>query len=225
MKLSISRTALRSAALVLAGAVISGSAVYVLSSEESGGNSANGPVSYSHFLSGADYSVDANLTGEADHVFFGKVKVKKGQRDLGVGPETQYAVVVERVFKGELSGTVVVNQQGGVDEEGVLVLPENDHLLQEGSTYLFATKRNPDNGWNTLIPVYGDVPVPNTSAQAPGMPDANGDGQATVADRWVLAVKNQADLSTAPPVPEPTEMPAEDPPVEESPAPSATDAG
>ncbi|MFJ7409651.1 hypothetical protein ACIQWZ_02425 [Streptomyces sp. NPDC098077] len=166
----------------------------------------------------ADFSDDANLAGAAENLFYGKVTVVKGQKDLGIGIETQYAVEVQRVFKGTVTGVIVVNQQGGRDADGNVVdLPENDTLLQAGSRYLFATKYHPGRTFHTVIPVHGDQPIPNGEAPAPGIPDADGDGQATMSDRWVAAVRNQNDLSTAPPAPEPTEEPDEDPTPEPSP--------
>ncbi|MGW3660771.1 hypothetical protein ACWD6R_36250 [Streptomyces sp. NPDC005151] len=173
---------------------------------------------YSHLMMDADYSVDANLAGGSEDLFYGKVTVVKGQRDIGIGPETQYAVEVQTVFKGDVTGVIVVNQFGGTDSDGVLTFPEGDYLLEAGKRYLFATNYNPERKWNTLIPVYGDVPIPDSEAPAPGMPDVNGDGEATMSDRWELAVQNQADLSTPESLPEPTEMPAEDPAPEPSPS-------
>ncbi|MER5994728.1 hypothetical protein [Streptomyces viridosporus] len=132
----------------------------------------------------ADFSDDANLAGAAEDLFYGKVTALKGQKDLGIGPETQYAVEVQRVFKGDVTGVVVVNQQGGEDEDGNVVnLPEDDALLEVGKRYLFATKYNPDHRFNTVIPVHGDIPIPDTEAPAPGAPDMNGDGQPTMSDR------------------------------------------
>ncbi|MFI6855634.1 hypothetical protein [Streptomyces sp. NPDC050416] len=91
----------------------------------------------------ADFSDDANLAGAAEDLFYGKVTALKGQKNLGVGPESQYAVEVQRVFKGDVTGVVVVNQQGGKDENGDIVnLPEGDALLEVGKRYLFATKYN-----------------------------------------------------------------------------------
>ncbi|MER6408125.1 hypothetical protein ABT269_32475 [Streptomyces viridosporus] len=86
-----------------------------------------------------------------------------------------------------------------------------------GKRYLFATKYNPDHRFNTVIPVHGDIPIPDTEAPAPGAPDMNADGQPTMSDRWMAAVQNQNDLSTAPPDEEPTEEPDEDPAPEPSP--------
>ncbi|MFD9440061.1 hypothetical protein ACFWBR_27005 [Streptomyces sp. NPDC060006] len=215
----------RRTAVVVATAVIAalgaGTAGFVAYQESDEGNAAVGETAEMHLTFDADFSVDTNLAGGAEDLFYGKVTALKGQKDLGVGPETQYAVAVQRVFKGDVTGTVVVNQLGGTDEEGVLLLPEDDHLLQVGKRYLFATNYNEEQRFNTLIPVHGDQPIPDTEAGAPGVPDSDGNGQATMSDRWVAAVRDQADLSTAPPEPEPTEEPEEDPTPKASPTPGS----
>ncbi|MFG2407158.1 hypothetical protein ACGFR8_23005 [Streptomyces brevispora] len=205
--------------LIAAGAVLAMTAgvatttVHQHENEHDAGSASGLELTYD-----ADFSNDANLAGEAEDLFYGKVTVLKGRKDLGIGAETQYAVVVERVFKGDVAGTIVVNQQGGKDADGNIVdLPDGDALLQIGGRYLFATKYNPDQKFNTVIPVYGDVPIPNMEAGAPGSPDADGDGQSTISDRWVAAVQDQNDLSTAPSADEPTEEPADDPTPEASP--------
>ncbi|MFH8517546.1 hypothetical protein ACH4CE_21115 [Streptomyces gelaticus] len=213
----------RKTVLIAAGAVltvtvgVAGTAVYQHENERDAASASGMELTYD-----ADFSDDANLAGEAEDLFYGKVTALKGQKDLGIGVETQYAVVVQRVFKGDVTGTIVVNQQGGKDADGNIVdLPDSDSLIRVGSRYLFATKYNSDQKFNTVIPVYGDVPIPNTEADAPGSPDANGDGQSTMSDRWVAAVQNQNDLSTAPPADEPTEEPADDPTPEASPTESS----
>jgi len=200
-------------AALAVSAAVGGTVVHQQADEQSEASSSQLELTYD-----ADFSNDANLAGEAEDLFYGKVTALKGQKDLGIGAETQYAVEVQRVFKGDVSGTVVVNQQGGKDADGNIVdLPEGDALLQVGKRYLFATKYNPDYRFNTVIPVYGDQLIPFTEAPAP-VPDENGDGQSTISDRWEAAVKNQNDLSSAPPAEEPTEEPAEDPTPDPSPS-------
>ncbi|MFE9658460.1 hypothetical protein [Streptomyces sp. NPDC005955] len=98
-----------------------------------------------------------------------------------------------------------VNQQGGKDGSGKAVdRSEGDDLPATGKRYLFATTYHPGHRFHTVIPV-------------PGVADADGDGRTTMSDRWEIAVKNQTDLSAVPSEPEPTEEPADDPPVEPSP--------
>ncbi|MFD7549345.1 hypothetical protein ACFV0R_22055 [Streptomyces sp. NPDC059578] len=90
-------------------------------------------------------------------------------------------------------------------------------LAVRGQQCLFATKYHPGHRFHTVIPVYGKQLVPNGEVPVSGVADADGDGRTTMSDRWEIAVKNQADLSAVPSEPEPTEEPADDPPVEPSP--------
>ena len=112
----------------------------------------------------ADFSNDKILVGASQNIFVGKVVQEKSTKELGFGPETQFEVQVFSNIKGNLSGNVVVDQQGGYengvlyvvgdnDESGDAVSPSssaNSHLLQPGSTYLFATRYNQQQNWYTL---------------------------------------------------------------------------
>ncbi|GHI00120.1 hypothetical protein [Neobacillus kokaensis] len=97
------------------------------------------------------------VVGFSDNVFLGKVIKKVGSKSLNDYPETQFNVEVLDSIKGELKGTIKVNQQGGYDGE-YLFLMENDKLLVEGHTYLFATRYLKEENWHTVIPVGGDIP-------------------------------------------------------------------
>ncbi len=71
-------------------------------------------------------------------------------------------------LKGTAQGSVTVEQQGGFNKDGQLVLVENDKLVEYGQTYLFATRKS-DRGSYVAIPVYGDVglgpdPIPALNA-------------------------------------------------------------
>jgi hypothetical protein len=115
------------------------------------------------FIYPVDYADDRVLVGASHNVFVGRVIAQSGQRDRGLGPETQFAVKIITNVKGELQGTVTVNQEGGF-KNGVLysvggsdVLGPNGtdatyYLLQPGKTYLLATRYNPTYGWYTLNP-------------------------------------------------------------------------
>ncbi|OAI57502.1 hypothetical protein AYO50_01440 [Acidobacteria bacterium SCGC AG-212-P17] len=115
------------------------------------------------FIYPVDYADDRVLVGASHDVFVGKVIAQSGQRDRGLGPETQFVVRVISNIKGELQGTVTVNQEGGF-KNGVLYSvggsdifgPNNigatDYLLRPGKTYLLATRYNPAYGWYTLNP-------------------------------------------------------------------------
>ncbi len=107
----------------------------------------------------ADFSDDRVLMGASHNVFVGKVIQQTGTKERGIGPETQYQVQIIDNVKGNLSGVVTVDQQGGY-KNGVLyvvggdtVAPAQDgsnYLLQTGSTYLFATRYNSSENWYTL---------------------------------------------------------------------------
>jgi len=109
----------------------------------------------------ANFNDDRVLMGASHNVFVGKVIREVGARDAEVGPETQFEVEVVLNVKGDLQGTVVVNQLGGyrngilytvVNEGDVVVAGTDDKnsLLQPGFTYLFATRYNDDKNWYTL---------------------------------------------------------------------------
>jgi hypothetical protein len=107
----------------------------------------------------ADFSNDEILMGASHNVFIGKVIRQTGEKERGIGPETQFQVQVIENIKGDLKGTVTVDQEGGY-KDGVLYVMDgdigttgknaSDYLLQPGSTYLLATRYNPDENWYTL---------------------------------------------------------------------------
>ncbi len=107
-----------------------------------------------------DVSNDSKLAGIADNIFIGEVKAQLGNKKQDKVPESQFKVEVIQNIKGSLIGAVTVNQQGGNDS-GSLILVEGDSLLEVGRTYLFATRVNQEQKWNTLVPVYGDIRVDN----------------------------------------------------------------
>lgn len=109
----------------------------------------------------ADFSDNKVLMGASHNVFVGKVLKQTGNLDTGIGPETQYSVEVIYNIKGDLTGAVTVNQQGGY-KNGVLYLVHNgdvlvegtenaDALLKTGSTYLFTSRYDDKHGWHMLI--------------------------------------------------------------------------
>lgn len=112
----------------------------------------------------ADFGNDKILMGASHNVFVGKVIQQVGTKNRGSGPETQFAVEVISNIKGNLTGTVVVDQFGGY-ENGVLYLMDGDivqenssgtsvrgdRLLEPGKTYLFASRYSAAENWYTLI--------------------------------------------------------------------------
>lgn len=116
------------------------------------------PLLDNHFLLyPSDPSDNQLLLGASHNVFIGKVFAQTGNKETQIGPRTQYRVQVIDNLKGELKNTVTLDMLGGYDKEGKLVLVEDEGgvqetaLLQPGTTYLFATRYNPDEDWYTLI--------------------------------------------------------------------------
>lgn len=109
-----------------------------------------------------DVSDPKRLVGWADSVFIGKVVEQSGTKALDSLPETQFKVEIINTIKGDVSGTVTVNQQGGYDGNE-LILVENDPLLVKGKSYLFVTRYLKDENWHTLVPVYGDIEITSES--------------------------------------------------------------
>ncbi|MGP4062942.1 hypothetical protein [Halobacillus sp. H74] len=105
-----------------------------------------------------DTSNPRKLLGFSDNVFVGKVVEQVGTKSLNDFPETQFKVEILANIKGNLNGSVTVNQQGGHEWNKVVVF-EGDKLLDEGQTYLFATKHLESENWHTLVPVHGDIPI------------------------------------------------------------------
>lgn len=103
-----------------------------------------------------DVTDPQRLVGWADNVFIGKVVEMSGTSDEYGMLETQFKVKVAESIKGDLSGEVIVNQQGGY-EGGNLILVENDQLLEEGESYLFLSRKNEKQNWHTVVSVYGDI--------------------------------------------------------------------
>lgn len=112
-----------------------------------------------------DYAIDVSeprkVVGFADNVFVGKVIKQVGARN-NYYPETQFEVEVLNIIKGEINGLIRVNQAGGYEKD-YLFLMEGDKLIEEGKTYLFATRYLKEEQWHTLIPVGGDIPINNES--------------------------------------------------------------
>lgn len=105
----------------------------------------------------ANFSDDRVLMGASHNVFVGKVLKQIGVKERGIGPETQFAVLIISNIKGNLNGIVKVDQQGGYEGK-ILYIIKNDlsgqgevaSLLHEGNTYLLATRYNAREGWYTL---------------------------------------------------------------------------
>jgi hypothetical protein len=106
----------------------------------------------------SDFSDDSALVGFAQNVFIGEIVSEKGNKKLSEYPETQFNVKVIENIKGNLSGTVIVNQEGGYLDKTLYVV-ENDTMLKQGKKYLFATRYNKAENFHTVIPVNGKVNI------------------------------------------------------------------
>src|SRR5690348_9024594 len=117
-----------------------------------------------------DYSNDKKLIGASHNVFVGRVMRQSGDKKRKNGPpETQFTVEVITNIKGNLKGSVVVNQFGTGYWGEVLYsagsfAPKRakveDILLQPGWTYIFAARFNEDEGWYTVsAPPYDSIVI------------------------------------------------------------------
>lgn len=96
-----------------------------------------------------DLSDPRILVGASHNIFIGKVLAQTGETIEG-SPETQFSVNVIKNIKGNLRGTITVDQIGGYKGQ-VLYLMDSQPMLKPGSSYLFATRYNSGQNWNTLI--------------------------------------------------------------------------
>jgi hypothetical protein len=106
----------------------------------------------------ADFNDDRQLSGAVQNIFVGEVISKVGDKKLGSIPETQFEVQVIQNIKGDLNGSIKVNQEGGYMEKD-LILVENDNLIEVGKKYLFATRYLPAEDWHTAVPKYGKLEI------------------------------------------------------------------
>ena len=113
---------------------------------------------YSEALYSFNVTDDRELVGIAHNVFVGKVIAQTGTT---TDPylQTQFSVEVLENIKGNLTGTVTVNQKGGyenIEGKQYLIITKDDKLLEPDETYLFVTRVS-DFGGHLLVPVYGDL--------------------------------------------------------------------
>ena len=104
-----------------------------------------------------DRSDDRQLAGAAHNIFFGQVAEEVGSEEYQGTLETQFRVRVLEVLKGDLSGEITVNQQGGTYPDGAIYQIVGDKFLEPGYSYFFATRLSSSKGWHTVIPEFGDV--------------------------------------------------------------------
>jgi hypothetical protein len=121
-------------------------------------------VSISQPSYASDYAKDDILIGSSHNVFIGRVIKQEGIKSRFATPETQFKVEIISNIKGDLNGTVTVDQFGGY-KDGILYTVADDnpipnaknadsYMLKEGNTYLLATRYNETEDWYTLNSFY-----------------------------------------------------------------------
>ena len=99
----------------------------------------------------ADLSSDPILLGASHYVFVGKVISQTETVDYPMGPRTQYSVEVISNIKGEVSGTITVEQEGGMKDGTMQTIEDAFLFLEPGSTYILATRHVEPTTAYTLI--------------------------------------------------------------------------
>lgn len=183
----------------LAALIATGVVAYVITSSSAAGtDDATNDYMTIHGAWAFDVTDKRLLVGFSDDVFVGRVIKQVGSQgapSLGEGtsllPQTQFKVSVKDAIKGDLNGTVIVNQSGGTDAEtGELYLVDGNPLLEPKQTYLFSTKYSPENDWHEIVVEgYGDVPFKNKSEKK----------QKELKEKFKKAKKNQIDKFNHPP--------------------------
>jgi hypothetical protein len=102
----------------------------------------------------SDFSKNQNLIGGASNVFVARVSTQSGNKETSIGPRTQYIVEIIHNIKGNLSGTVTLDELGGYKDDQLVLIEDispDDFFLVPGATYVFATRYNDKEGWYTVI--------------------------------------------------------------------------
>lgn len=138
-----------------------------------------------------DPTDDVTLVDNSTDVFLGRVVEQAGSKgvpDSGGGEVafSQFEVEVLQTLKGDATGTVIVEQMGGVDPAEGLVLTDGDALLRAGQEILFATNRWPErDSYIIVVQPYGDIRV-ESEAQRAGL-----------VARFAAAITEAASMPTA----------------------------
>lgn len=113
----------------------------------------------------ASYAFEASdkrkLVGASENVFVGRVLKKVGSKGIPAlrpipgednsSPATQFEVEVMNSIKGELEGRVIVNQHGGNDRDGQLILLERDPLFELGKVYIISSNYEQKRDWQQVV--------------------------------------------------------------------------
>ncbi len=130
-------------------AVLSTTMTRMPTSFKSGLPAPNGDAQYAY-----DFDDNRIMVGSAHYIFVGKVLSQVGDETLdGIIAATQFKVDVIVNIKGNISGSVIVNQLGVVVKNGRLTSYNGDKPLQVGATYLFAARYD-KNWYHISVPPY-----------------------------------------------------------------------
>jgi hypothetical protein len=105
-----------------------------------------------------DPTEDRALAAYATDIFIGRVRNQTGAAGAPTSvpgqelPQSQFAVEVLRLVKGQAAGVVTVNQVGGLDQQAhQIMLLEGDALLRPGASELFLVVSVPERGWFQIV--------------------------------------------------------------------------
>jgi|GEM_PF-2273300 len=104
-----------------------------------------------HDLYPVNLSDDRLLMGASHNVFVAKVIRKIGNKRKFTSPETQFEVGGVSSIKGNLQGTIIVDQEGGYENGALYYVEDGAPLLQPGSTYLLSARYDSQENWYELI--------------------------------------------------------------------------
>jgi hypothetical protein len=105
-----------------------------------------------------DPTDDRALAAYATDIFIGRVRHQTGAVGAPTSapgqelPQSQFAVEVLHLVKGQAAGMVTINQVGGFDQQAhQIMLLEGDALLRPGASELFLAVSVPERGWYQIV--------------------------------------------------------------------------
>ncbi len=137
-----------------------------------------------------DPSDDRALATYATDIFTGRILSQTGAAGAPTSapgqalPQSQFAVEVLHLVKGQAEGIVTVNQVGGLDAQTrQLLLLEGDALLRPGTSELFLVVSVPERGWYQIVAAgHGHLPAHDPARRQ------------MLIDRFVQATAEQIDF-------------------------------
>ena len=107
------------------------------------------------------------MAAYATDIFIGQVLGQTGDTGAPTSapgqevPQSQFAVEVRHVVKGEAEGVVTINQVGGLDAQArSMMLFDGDALLRSGRSELFLVVHIPEMGWYQIVAAgHGHLPA------------------------------------------------------------------